>query len=418
MNNFKIIKERKTKQVISLYISMTLGLFIGIGVSVVNTRILGAQSYGDFKFIFNLLSFIFSFLTFGFLYSGGRLIAQKENDSINHKLMSNLLIITAYMSILFLCIIFAFSYLQDIIYTNDLGYLIRIILPLLFVLPFQRSIENILQGDNRIYTLSIFRLGPKALYLITAVLLNLILPLNLLYALLLNFSTLAIFIILIILRIKPELKADRKILSLIWQENKIYGFHVYIGSITGVASSYLAGLSLGYFVDNINVGYFALALTATMPLTMIPNAIGTTFFKEFAKLNKIPSKVFFYTGLLSISVLIIFLFSISAIVDFLYSEEFKMIVPLSYFTSIGAIFHGVGDLFNRFLSAHGKGKEIRNSNFQIGIVNVLGYVFLIYFFGVYGAAITKLLAGLVYFIIMIFYYSKLIKKNKNWESNE
>ena len=410
MNNIKIIKKRKVRQVLSLYTSMTLSLFIGIGVSVINTRILGAQSYGDFKFILNFYSFIFSFLTFGFFFSGGRLIAQKENDLIKHKLMSNLLIITGYISVLFCCIVFALSYVQESVYSNELGFLIRIFLPLLFVLPFQNSIENILQGDNRIYTLSIFRLGPKALYLLLAVSLNLLIPLNLSHALLLNFGTLALFILFIILRIKPALKPDKEILSIIRSENKSYGFHVYVGAITGVASSYLAGLSLGYFVDNISVGYFALAITATKPLTMIPNAIGTTFFKEFSKLDYIPKKIFFSTGILSITVLIVFLASINKIVNFLYPAEFQMVIPLSYVTSIGAIFHGSGDLINRFLAAHGKGKELRNSNFQIGIVNVLGYVFLIYFFGVYGAASTKLIAGITYFVIMLYYYSGFVGK--------
>lgn len=406
MNIFTIIKKRKAKQVISLYSSMTLSLFVGIGISVINTRLLGAESYGDYKFILNFLFFILSFITFGFFFSGGRLIAQKENESIKHKLMSNLLIITVYISLLFICVALLLSFLEEMIYENNLGYLIRIFLPLLFVFPFQYSIENILQGDNRIYTLSLFRLGPKTLYLITAISLNLFIPLTLFYALFLNFITLAFFVLLVIYRINPSLKADKSIISIIWSENKTYGFHVYIGAITGVASAYLAGLSLGYFVDNINVGYFALALTATKPLTMIPTTIGTTFFKEFAKSDYIPKKVFLFTGLLALIALIIFLASINKIVEFLYSEEFKIVAPLSYFTSIGAIFHGLGDFFNRFLGAHGKGKELRNSNFQIGIVNILGYTFLIYFLGVYGAALTKLLAGLTYFIVMLYYYSK------------
>ena len=88
-----------------------------------------------------------------------------------------------------------------------------------------------------------------------------------------------------------------------------------------------------------------------------------------------------------------------------------MVVPLAYYTSIGAIFHGLGDFFNRFLAAHGKGKQLRNSNFQIGIVNLLGYILLVDIFGVYGAAITRLLAGIVYFSIMLFYYLKYIKAN-------
>ena len=39
------------KQVLSLYGSLAISLILGIAVSVFNTRLLGAELYGDFKFI-------------------------------------------------------------------------------------------------------------------------------------------------------------------------------------------------------------------------------------------------------------------------------------------------------------------------------------------------------------------------------
>ena len=267
MINFTI--NKKVKQVFTLYSSMIISLFVGIGVSVFNTRVLGPQAYGDFKFILNLYSFVFSFLTFGLFFSGSRLIAKKENESIKHKLMSNILLLTLFLSILFMLIMYILSFFEETIYNNNLGLIIRLFVPLIFVIPFQLSLENILQGDNRIYTLSIFRLGPKMLYLMLVIILNFYIPVNIQLALFIHLAVMALFTILIIFRIKPELRLNKMILSRIWTENTNYGIHVYIGAITGVASSYLAGLSLGYFVDNINVGFFALALTATKPLTMI-----------------------------------------------------------------------------------------------------------------------------------------------------
>ena len=53
--NFKnLIENKKAKQVSALYGSMVFGILIGIGVSVVNTRLLGPQQYGDLKFLQNL----------------------------------------------------------------------------------------------------------------------------------------------------------------------------------------------------------------------------------------------------------------------------------------------------------------------------------------------------------------------------
>lgn len=77
--------------------------------------------------------------------------------------------------------------------------------------------------------------------------------------------------------------------------------------------------------------------------------------------------------------------------------------------SIGSFFHGFGDYIGKFLGAHGKGKEKRNGAFAVGVSNILGYSFLVYYFGVKGAAITKILSSFIYFAMMVFYYNKVTK---------
>jgi Na+-driven multidrug efflux pump len=82
---------------------------------------------------------------------------------------------------------------------------------------------------------------------------------------------------------------------------------------------------------------------------------------------------------------------------------------ISSIIAIGSAIHGMGDYFNRFLGAHGQGKQLRNGAFVVGAVNILGYFILIKFFGIDGAAITKLAAGLIYCSMMIFYYFRFRK---------
>jgi O-antigen/teichoic acid export membrane protein len=69
----------------------------------------------------------------------------------------------------------------------------------------------------------------------------------------------------------------------------------------------------------------------------------------------------------------------------------------------------LGDYVNRFLQAKGKGKELRNSAFIVGFVNIVGYFLLVRFFGVIGAGVTQLMAGLVYLLAMVFFYRKYLK---------
>ena len=63
-----------------------------------------------------------------------------------------------------------------------------------------------------------------------------------------------------------------------------------------------------------------------------------------------------------------------------------------------------GDLINRFLGAHGRGKDLRNSNVATAISNILGYTVLVYFMGIIGAAVTHIMSGIVYVSTMAYLY--------------
>jgi O-antigen/teichoic acid export membrane protein len=212
---------------------------------------------------------------------------------------------------------------------------------------------------------------------------------------------------------KPDFSELSKSVQVIFRENRSYGFQVFLGAVTGLASAQLGGLAIGYFIDNTNVGFFALAITASQPLAMIPNSIGTTFFRDFTGMARIPNKIFITTVLVSLISLAVFLLIIKQLVIFLYTEEYLAVVPIAYYVAIGSILHGMGDFFNRFLGAHGKGKAMRNTNILIGACNVLGYVFLTWWVGVQGAAITKLMAGITYVLVIAWYYQKLTRHPKN-----
>jgi O-antigen/teichoic acid export membrane protein len=405
-----LLKKQKSKQVISLYTSMILGLFAGIAVSVISTRFLKPEVYGDLKFIQNVCSFLITFLTFGIFYSGSRLIAQTKNEKNKHNIIGAVTISAVSITVLFMIILFGGSFIQEKFFNNQLGYIFRIFLPLLFVYPFELFCENMLAGDNRIYNLSLFRLGPKVLYFGLLYFYHFhIKPLTLEAAFGFYLVSMTFFISYAVYRLKPKFDNVKRNLTILWHENKIYGFPVFTGALAGVASTQLGGISISFFIDNTHVGFFALAITATMPLTLIPSTVGTTFFKEFANMPYIPKRVTYLTIALSVLALVFFMVLIKEIVILLYTKEYLAVVPLAYIIAIGSALQGFGDFINRFLSAHGLGKELRNSSFAIGIFNIIGYTVLVYFFGVIGAAITKVIAGLVYSLMMYKSYKQFTR---------
>jgi len=416
MTNF--IKMRKTKQVMSLYSSTFLWIIIGIAVSVLNTRILGPQHYGDLKFLHALFNIGGSIFIFGFFDSGARLIAQQKNVLYRQELIAASIVLAAIISMLVGISIYIFSYFEAKVFNNNLGHIIRLFSPLLFVYPFKLCIEKILQGDNRIYELSAFRLFPSMFYLFFAFIFNYFFSLKLPSALLIQMMTLGVAIVILIFLLKPEFRNIKRTLLAYWNENKKYGIHVYIGFLAGVISANLAEISIAYHLDNTNVGIFSLALYVTLPLSMIPSIIGTTFYKEFANRDSIPKSATIASLVLSILALSIFMLLIEKVVLFLYSEQYSAVIPLSYYLAVASILMGFGNFFNRFLGAHGKGKQMRNGAFATGLLNVIGYIFLVKWFGVKGAAVTKILSASVYLLMMIFYCKETIKVLRDVESRK
>jgi O-antigen/teichoic acid export membrane protein len=401
-----LINNKKAKQIGSLYVSMIIGILLGIGVSVATTRLLDPHQFGDLKFLQSLFSFAVIFPTLGIFYSGSTLLAQDKNENIKHQLIGNLLIYAAVISAIFIIGIFIFSFFQSRIFNNQLGETIRVLSPLLFIFPLQICLENIMQGDNRIYELSIFRLSPQICYLLSMAIFNFFIPLSTTSALAIQLITFAVIIIIAIVRLQPTLGNMLENLAIIWKANRTYGFPVYLGAISGVATSYLGGLAIGYFIDNTNVGLYALAQTVTLPLAIIPTSAGTALYKEFANVAAIPKKATAITLLLSMSALLFFFLIIKKVVLILYPIDYLAAVPLSYGVAIGSTLRGFGDYFNRFLGSHGRGKQLRNGAVVTGVSNVVGYIVLIYYFGVKGAVITNIVSYFIYLSMMYFYYIK------------
>jgi len=231
--------------------------------------------------------------------------------------------------------------------------------------------------------------------------------------LLISYGVGLVVVTIFLIRLKPNFSFEKSITKELFQENNKNGKPIYFGSLAGVATQHVAGISISYFMDNVQVGFFMLAITVCKPILMIPSVIGTVYFKQFATIKAIPKKVFTFSVLSTIGALLIFYLLIEKVIVTFYSEEYLAVSSISKFLILAFIFHGLGDLFNRFLGAKGKGKLLRNAAYVVGIVNVLGYVFLVKYFDLNGAIITRVLAGIMYMSVMLFYYFKYIRNQEN-----
>lgn len=402
-----MIQQLLKNQTFILFGSSIIGVGLGIIASILNTHFLTPAEYGNYRYVYNIISFFSSLLLFGYFVSGCRLLAVTENPLRKKRINgAMILILTVAIIVLAICIVI-FGIIQQFWINSDTTSLIFISLPICAAPLLLNYINTTFQGENRVTGLAYARLLPYLIYL----------PIGYFWytnwgataktLMLLQNGCALIVLLILIIQLRPKFSGLKPIFKELQKENRQYGFHVYIGSVLAVSLGYISGMTLGWFEpNNVNVGYYTLALTIATPLSLLPAITGTTHFKEFATNNCIQKKIIIHTGLLSALTLIGFIIIIIPLVKWLYSEEYAITGIYACFLAIGMTFHGFGDMFNRFLGSHGRGKEIRNTAVINGSVQILGSIVLVYLWGIYGAIITKIISSTIYFVLMWYYYHK------------
>ena len=408
-----MIISKSRKQVVVLYISTLLGVVIGMLVSILNTRNLAPSEYGDVRYVNNIIQMLSGIFLFGYFVTGSRLLAIAKSEEEAAQIRGGLVTILGMTVALMMVCMVACGLIHHYVLHRDYAWLFYTVIPVCGSVLLLNYMNTSAQGDNSIYSIAAARLLPSALYLGIAYWVFYKFGASSWLMLVLQNGIALIVLSFIIWHNKPSFKNLKHTFKALRQENKSYGLQVYYGSLANVSVQYIAGLTLGIFaLDNTNVGFYSLALTVTGPLAMLPSIIGTTYFKRFAHENCISRKILLSTFSLSFISLIGFVVIIYPVVGLLYDERYSKVALYACLLAIGFTFHGLGDVFNRFLGAHGQGKPLRNGAFISGVIALIGYTIGVCYYDIWGALFTRIITSLSYFTSMIVFYFFFINKTK------
>ena len=403
----KIKLSNKQRQIAILYICSMLGVLFGVLSSIVNTRFLPPNDYGDVRFVQNFANLGATVLYLGYFISGSRLLALWKDNNEKRNLRGTLIVVLGVTAvILFSFMFFCFIYYSD----QNYSLLFLGALPFCLHLLFYNFIINTAQGDNRIGLMAATQLLPYALYVPVAYLIYSQTGVTSNKMMLLQGGVYLMVSSIVVFLSQLSFKNIKYCYKELIIENKNYGDQVYWGSIAMIATTYLAGISIGAFGDNnVEVGFYSLAVTVANPMTMLPSIIGVIFFKDFANLNIIPAKVLKGSFVLTLLSCLFFIILIKPVVVLLYSSQYASVGSYAIWLSIGCSIHGLGDLFGKFLMAHGQGEQVRNSSIYCGVAKLIGYILLVYLWGVNGAILTTIISDSLYFGNMVISYIKYSK---------
>lgn len=406
----------RARQSFNLLLTNFIGIPLGIITSIILSKTLGAEDFGNYSFIVSLFTFAVLLATFGFYQAGNRALVLNHNKKRARQYYGAVLIITCVLFALMTLCLVVYSFVDSNLVEKGLTTTFIYALPLGFVFLATKYIETLLQADNRIGLLSTYRLLTKVVYLFILLVIwhcSFAFQGSTLLTILYGYfiAQLSVFLC-VLLFLKPSFLSVGKRAKELWLYNKNFGLNIYIGSVFAVGFTSLSQILIGYFSNsNSGVGFYALALTFAAPLALIPNTIATTHYKDFAKAKNISKKLLGITLAISVSALLVLWVILTPFISYFYGEEFLPVVDLNYIVSLGVLVHGFADFFNRFLGANGQSIALRNSSFVVGGGAMLLGIVFIPLLGEHGAAITKLTVGFIYLGIILWYYFNFTKRN-------
>jgi O-antigen/teichoic acid export membrane protein len=174
-----------------------------------------------------------------------------------------------------------------------------------------------------------------------------------------------------------------------------------------MASSRSDQLAIGYFFPSTApLGLYAIAQKFAGPVSMISRALGTTRFRSFARLTRVPGRIVKWNAVALVFASIGLIALGPPALKFVF-PKYSEAAPLLLALAVMNLFIGLFQPYNVFLGAHGRGAELRNIVLIVGVAMIAALIFVVPRYGIAGAAWTAAAAMSLDYLLHLYYYRKV-----------
>lgn len=385
-------------------ISNFLILILSFLLNIVVTKNINPDVYGEYRYVVNYLLMIPGVIQLGYVNSAGRVAAiSQENEQ--SKISGYAFTVCATIALIYVLISIPIITILNINEVTNITWYVVYLSPFIILSTIQLAVNNILTGQNKIYSLSLFNLLPQSLFFLIVVIqiyifnytnaLILIIPYVIINGLSITYR---------IYKCSPSRVKIYQSFIALKEENKRFGFKVYIGSIFGVVVGQVISLISGSVIGMQSYGYFSLAFSFVVPFQMLAATFGTVLYRSNVTRKKISVQLFSFVIGFSLISYLIFYILIDYLFIIIFSSEYIQAIPYMKGLALYGITLGLGDFINRFLGAKGYGKILMIGAILTGTVMVVISYFLIPKYGVNGLVYSYISSGTTYLLSMIIGY--------------
>ncbi len=398
------------KQYLELLVARGVALVVGFLSSFVFVKYMSPETFGQYKYITNYYTTLSTFAVLGIPYTASRLLVQTDDAGVMRKIYGFTTKTLTIFSLALSAVIVVILLLVRRGGSEIPTYLI-VLTPFFYTVVLQTSFQTMLQGSNQIRDISLQTLLPPLLLLLVIWGFGLGLGVLDIYQVMIIYIVIYTLLhLLTIRRLKVDFRPIGSEMRVAFAEEfRTNGLPIYVGSLIGVASGYVINLIVGALSGMEEYGLFGLAISISSPMQFIPSVMGTVSFRANAKSNRLTRNNLLFTVLISLGALVLYIGFLHLLFP-LYPGDYADALPYTIVLSIYFTAMGLGDYFNRFVSAHGFGRMINLGAVVTGLTNIVASYFLIKGYMVTGAVWARAISGVAYLSYMIWAYVRVTRQ--------
>jgi O-antigen/teichoic acid export membrane protein len=385
---------------------------LGMVSTAVVARTLGPDDFGRYAFGLTFVVFASMFFEFGVFLPAARLAASAKGQDRQRVLGAALLAFLP-IGLAFSVAIFGLSYAVDACFHAQIGHELRVMAPLAFAYPFLQIALQLSQGVDRLHTSSITEVvGQGAFVVFTLAAVGVLASLSVSFALVLRAVALLLAGAAFVIWIRPVFRHTKKYLRVLIRETRAYGFSVYIGRVLSIGTYNVDTLMVAAFTDSRTVGFYVLAATIAYTSGLPIVGMGTALFARMKDENEIDRRWIVAAWTIGIAAVLLAWGLARPFIEIVFSPRYLPAAALVLPLALAQMVRGVTTVYNNYLAAQAKGRELRNAAGVLTASNVILNFALIPPFGAMGAAWASFFALVLNLVAHIAYYRRSVSAGR------
>ena len=403
---WRLLTSRTAKQAVGFAGSGVAVNALAVVSTAILTRSLRTAEFGGYAFANSLLGLVALIFEFGLFAPAARLAAVTDGRD-KREIVGAALVLYLPVGGAFSATVFVLSFWTDEWFNVDAGNALRVAAPVAICFPFVYALQQLAQGLDRLHVASVTAVLAQLL-LVTLLALLLVSHGDLSTSTALVVRSLSFLIALFYgaLWLRPAFHEVPRWAREIVRQARKWGFHQTLGRLFSIGTYNMDVLMLGLWATPRWVGLYVLAGSVASASGLPVAGLSAALFPRMARVRAIARSWLVAAIAVGAATSLFAWLLAEPLIRIFFSDRYVAAASLVLPLVLAQLIRGITTIFNTFLSAHGRGAQLRNAGMVLTFSNVVFNFALIPPFGAQGAAWASLFALVANFIAHVFFYRR------------